>query len=216
LKKTIWKDPAVGGARVIKMIEIRFHGRGGQGALTAAEVFALAAFLEGKEAQHFPQFGAERRGAPVAVFCRIDDKPITIHSNIYQPDCVVVLDISLIKTINVTAGLRKGGWVIINTTKKPEDFKHLGPFRIATVDATGIALSHKLGSEKAPIVNTTILGALALATGIVILESVLKAIAEKINQKTEDNISACEDAFSKTQLFFLNKKEGGDENDNSR
>ncbi len=191
---------------MIKMIEIRFHGRGGQGALTAAEVFALAAFLEGKEAQHFPQFGAERRGAPVAVFCRIDDKPITIHSNIYAPDCVVVLDISLIKTINVTAGLKKNGWLILNTSQKPEYFRNLGFRHIAAVDATSIALQRKLGSEAAPIVNTTILGALAKATGAVKLEAMLKAIEEKISQKTADNLSACEEAFEKTQIQIFTEE----------
>ncbi len=189
------------------MIEIRFHGRGGQGALTAAEVFALAAFLEGKEAQHFPQFGAERRGAPIVVFCRIDDKPITIHSNIYAPDCVVVLDVSLIKTVNVTAGLKENGWLILNTNQKPEQFRNLGFKRIATVDATSIALRRKLGSETAPIVNTTILGAVAKVTGAAKIEDVLKAIAEKIGQKTADNISACEEAYKETQIHIL-KKEG--------
>ncbi|MDP3051992.1 MAG: 2-oxoacid:acceptor oxidoreductase family protein [bacterium] len=196
------------------MIEIRFHGRGGQGALTAAEVFALAAFLEGKEAQHFPQFGAERRGAPVAVFCRIDDKPITIHSNIYQPDCVVVLDISLIKTINVTAGLKENGWLILNTSQKPEYFRYLlgsskvesGFRHIATVDATSIAFRRKLGSEAAPIVNTTILGAVAKTTEAVKMEAVLKAIAKKIGQKTSDNIYACEEAFKETQIQIIEKE----------
>ncbi len=188
------------------MIEIRFHGRGGQGALTAAEVFALAAFLEGKEAQHFPQFGAERRGAPVAVFCRIDDKPIIIHSNIYQPDCVVVLDISLIRTIDVTAGLKKNGWLILNTSQKSEQFRGLGFKRIATVDATSIALQRKLGSETAPMVNTTILGAVAKATEIVKMEALLKAIAEKIGQKTSDNIFACEEAYQETQIQVFEKE----------
>lgn len=190
----------------MKMIEIRFHGRGGQGALTAAEVFALAAFLEGKEAQHFPQFGAERRGAPIVVFCRIDDKPITIHSNIYQPDCVVVLDVSLIKTINVTAGLKENGWLILNTSQKPEQFRNLGFKRIATVDATSIALRRKLGSETAPIVNTTILGAVVKVIETVKMEAVLKAIAEKIGQKTSDNISACEEAYKETQIHILEKE----------
>ena len=136
----------------------------------------------------------------MAVFCRIDDNPITIHSNIYQPDCVVVLDISLIRTIDVIAGLKKNGWLILNTSQKPEQFRNLGFKRIATVDATSIAIRKKLGSEVAPMVNTTILGALAKATRAVKLEAVLKAIEEKISQKTADNLSACEEAYKETQI----------------
>ncbi len=189
------------------MIEIRFHGRGGQGVVTAAELFALAAFLEDKEVQSFPEFGVERRGAPVKAFCRISNEKIIIHSNIYEPDCVVVFDISLIKTVDVTAGLKKNGWLILNTERNPENFKNFpglnksgSEIRIATVDATGIALAKKLGSEKAPIVNTTILGAVAKVTGTVKIESVLNAIKEKIGNKTDDNISACEEAYKKVQI----------------
>lgn len=186
------------------MIELRFHGRGGQGAVTAAEVFALAAFLEGKEVQSFPEFGVERRGAPVKAFCRISHEKIMIHSNIYEPDCVVVFDISLIKTVDVIAGLKKNCWLILNTDQNPEKFKNLfasdksgGGIKIATVDATGIALAKKLGSEKAPIVNTTILGAVAKVTGAIKIESLFKAIEEKIDKKVGDNICACKEAYDK-------------------
>ncbi len=190
------------------MLKIRFHGRGGQGAVTAAEVLALAAFLEGKEVQSFPQFGVERRGAPVAAFCRIDDEPITDHSNVYQPDCVIVLDISLVKTVKVTAGLEKDGLLILNTDQPPENYRHLGSNRIATVDATSIALSKKLGSEKAPIVNTTILGAVAKVTGAVKLVSVLEAISKKIDKKVKDNLCACEEAYEQIQIKIF--EEGGE------
>ena len=189
------------------MFEIRFHGRGGQGAVTAANVFSQAAFLEGKYSQSFPEFGTERRGAPVKAFCRIDEKKIDIHSNIYEPDTVVIFDISLIKTAGVLSGLKKDGWLILNTKRKPEDYSHLGFGKIATVDATAIAASKKLGSEKAPIVNTTILGALAKATGLVKLESLLKAIGKEIEQKTAENLAACEEAYNKVQIFNQ-KKEG--------
>ena len=188
------------------MFEIRFHGRGGQGAVTAAELFALAAFLEGKEVQSFPQFGVERRGAPVAAFCRIDDEPITDHSNVYQPDCVIVLDISLVKTVNVIAGLKKDGLLILNTDQPPENYRYLCSNCIATVDATSIAISKKLGSEKAPIVNTTILGAVAKATGAVKLASVLEAISQKIDKKADDNLRACEEAYEKTQIQIIKKE----------
>lgn len=188
------------------MFEIRFHGRGGQGAVTAANVFSQAAFLEGKYSQSFPEFGTERRGAPVKAFCRIDEKKIDIHSNIYEPDAVVIFDISLIKTPGVLSGLKKDGWLILNTKRKPEDYSYLGFSRIATVDATGIATLKKLGSEKAPIVNTTILGALARATGLVKLESLLKAIEKEIEQKTAENLSACEEACNKVQIFKQEKE----------
>jgi len=192
------------------MFEIRFHGRGGQGAVTAAEVFALAAFLEGKYVQSFPQFGTERRGAPVVAFCRIDDKKIDIHSQIYQPDAICVLDVSLIKTIDIMAGLKKDGWLILNTSQKPEYFGYLGSMRVATVDATSIALFKKLGSEKAPIVNTTILGALVRATGIVRLQSVVDAILQKIEQKKEVNGAACAEALFETKIHIFGQKGGED------
>ncbi len=191
------------------MIEIRFHGRGGQGAVTAAYIFALAAFFEDKEVQSFPEFGVERRGAPVKAFCRISDEKIIIHSNIYEPDCVVVFDVSLVKTVDVVAGLKKNGWLILNTDQNPENFKNLfgpdriegGLIKIATIDATGIALAKKLGSEKAPIVNTTILGAVAKVTAAVKIESVLKAIEKEIDKKVSDNIRACEEACEKAQIW---------------
>jgi len=182
------------------MFEIRFHGRGGQGAVTAAELLALAAFLEGKEVQSFPEFGVERRGAPVKAFCRISDGKIIIHSNIYKPDCVVVFDFSLVKTVNVSDGLKKEGWLVLNTEQLPENFRHLGLFKIATIDATGIAIRHKLGSETSPIVNTTILGAIA-SIGVVKKDSLIKAMSEKIEKKFGDNAAACEDAYSETKIF---------------
>ncbi len=190
------------------MLEIRFHGRGGQGAVTAAYIFALAAFFEGKEVQSFPEFGVERRGAPVKAFCRISNEKIIIHSNIYEPDCVVVFDISLIKTVDVVAGLKKNGWLILNTDQPPENYRHFGSNRIATVDATSIALSKKLGSEKAPIVNTTILGAVAKATGVGRLASVLEAISKKIDKKIDDNLRACEEVYEQIQIKIF--EEGGE------
>lgn len=159
------------------MIEIRFHGRGGQGAVTAANILAEAAFLEGKYVQAFPFFGVERRGAPVTAFTRIDEKPIRIKTQIYEPDIVVVLDPSLLETVDVTAGLKEEGIVIINTEKsKDEILEKLKkkPKKLALVDATTIALE-TLGL---PITNTAILGAVAKATGLVNIESVEKAIKD--------------------------------------
>ncbi|MFA4640169.1 pyruvate/ketoisovalerate ferredoxin oxidoreductase subunit gamma [Pyrococcus kukulkanii] len=185
------------------MIEIRFHGRGGQGAVTAANILAEAAFLEGKYVQAFPFFGVERRGAPVTAFTRIDDKPIRIKTQIYEPDIVVVLDPSLLETVDVTAGLKDDGIVIINTEKSKEEvLKNLKkkPKKLALVDATTIALE-VLGL---PITNTAILGAIAKATGLVKIESIKEAIKDTFSGELgEKNARAAQEAFKKTQVFEL-------------
>lgn len=155
--------------------EVRIHGRGGQGAVTAAQLLAHAAYMEGKHVQAFPFFGAERRGAPVKAFVRISDSPILLHSQVYNPDYVLVLDPQLYKIIDVTEGLKKDGVIVLNTTKDPNELGLAG-WRVATVDATGIALELNLKIAGQPIVNTSMVGAFAGATGEVSLESVLKAI----------------------------------------
>ncbi len=176
------------------MIEIRFHGRGGQGAVTGANILAIAASKEGKDVQAFPYFGVERRGAPVTAFTKIDDKPVRIKSQIYEPDFVVVLDASLVKAVNVTQGLKNGGIVLINADKKPGEIKGIEG-RIATVDATTIAIKYGLGSKEAPIVNTAILGAFAKASGIVKLESIILSIMESAPAKKEENAKAAKEAY---------------------
>ncbi|HDN05624.1 MAG TPA: pyruvate ferredoxin oxidoreductase subunit gamma, partial [Candidatus Bathyarchaeota archaeon] len=155
--------------------EIRIHGRGGQGAVTAAQLLAHAAFLEGKWVQAFPYFGAERRGAPVKAFARISDEPILVHSQVYNPDYIIVLAPKLHEVVDVTEGLKKDSVIVMNTRKKPEEIG-LKDWRIATVDATDIALELDLLVSGLPVVNTSILGAFAKATGEVQLESVLKVI----------------------------------------
>lgn len=155
------------------MIEVRWHARGGQGGFTAAKLLGLAASVfEDNYAQAFPSFGPERRGAPVLGFTRIDDKPIDDHSQVYECDYVVVLDETLMEVVNVTRGLKNGGILLINTETTPESFKLGGNFKVVTINATDIALN----VLKAPITNTTMMGALAAASGIVDIESVLSAI----------------------------------------
>ncbi len=183
------------------MREIRFHGRGGQGAVIASNILANAAFLEGKDVQAFPFFGVERRGAPVTAFTRIDDRPIRIKFQIYNPDYVVVLDESLLKAVDVTAGLRGDGIVIINSRREPGALG-IAKGRLATVDATSIAISHGLGSKVAPIVNTVMLGALVAATGEVKLRSVLDSMAEQVPIKAEENADACRDAAEQTRRHW--------------
>ena len=181
--------------------EIRFHGRGGQGAVTAAELLAKAVFNEGRYVQAFGLFGAERRGAPVKAFARIDDREILIRSQIYNPDYVVVLDSGLLGIIDVTEGLKEGGLVLINTRKIPEEIQLGRDYRLATVDATSIALELSLLVAGLPVVNTAILGAFARATDEVELESVIHVIKEEWPGKVgEKNAYAAELAFQKTFL----------------
>lgn len=192
------------------MIEIRFHGRGGQGAVVASEILADAAFREGKYVQAFPMFGVERRGAPVTAFTRVDDKPIRIKFFIYNPDYVVVLDPTLVGQVDVTAGcgvpssykeeMGRKAMILVNTSMKPSEIDLKGPFTIATVDATSIAVAHGLGSRLAPIVNTAILGAFARATGEVKLDLLLNAIKEGVPAKHEENAQAAQDAYGKVVL----------------
>lgn len=181
------------------MIEIRFHGRGGQGAVKASSIFAEAAFEEGKEVQSFPFFGVERRGAPVTAYTRISDDEIRIHCYIYEPDVIVVLDPTLIGAVPLTDGLKENGKILLNTARPPAEFKDLAKdvsgAKIYTVDATKIAINHGLGSESAPIVNTAILGALAKATGMASIENVMKSIKKIIPVKQDKNADAAKDAF---------------------
>lgn len=181
------------------MIEIRFHGRGGQGAVTSAELLALAAIGEGKYAQAFPSFGPERRGAPVVAFCRIDNERIRIRANIYEPDIVVVVDASLLKIVNVAAGLKSNG-ILVTTSpdsaeKVKEDLKI--SHRIAVVDAVKIA-RELLG---VPITNTTMLGSLVRASGLVKKESFIHPLRERFGRIAEKNISAFERAYQDTVLI---------------
>jgi 2-oxoisovalerate ferredoxin oxidoreductase gamma subunit len=178
------------------MISIRFHGRGGQGAVIASKLLASALFREGWQVQAFPSFGAERTGAPVAAFLRADDRPITAHYQVYEPDHVIVLDPVLLQTIDVTAGLKPNGWILINTGRKPEEMELSDRFRVGTCDATAVALAHGLGNRTNPIVNTAIIGAFAALTGLVTLESVVGAIPDLVPIKPEDNQAAAREAFA--------------------
>lgn len=182
------------------MIAIRFHGRGGQGAVIASKLLANAFFREGWQVQAFPSFGAERTGAPVMAFLRIDRKPITAHYQIYEPDHVIVLDPVLLKTVNVTAGLRPGGWVLANSSRQPSEIDISPEFGVATCDATAIALAHGLGSRTMPIVNTAIAGSFSACTGLVTLDSVVAAIADVVPAAVEANQDAAREAFIHLQL----------------
>ena len=177
------------------MIEIRFHGRGGQGAVVASKVLAVAFFHESLYVQSFPAFGVERRGAPVMAFLRVDKQPIHLRVNIYEPDHIVVLDPTLIGAIDVTSGLKQNGWILINSHRPPEAFSHLKGFQSATVDATSIALRNGLGSRTNPIVNTAILGAFSKVTSLVGIDSIALAIREEVPGKKNENAAAAREAY---------------------
>ena len=181
------------------MIEIRMHGRGGQGAVIACKILSLAAYKEGKYAQSFPAFGVERRGAPVAAFTRIDNRPILIHSEIYQPDHLVVLDTSLFLSVPILNGLKPGGTVLINSSSAPEQFEIPPTFQVATIDAGAVAAQHGLGTRATPIVNTAILGAFARLTGIISIESLIQAIEEFVPIKAQENMAATMQAYELLQ-----------------
>jgi 2-oxoacid:acceptor oxidoreductase gamma subunit (pyruvate/2-ketoisovalerate family) len=178
------------------MISIRVHGRGGQGAVIASKLLAAALFREGWQVQAFPSFGAERSGAPVMAFLRVDRRRIDSRYQVYEPDHVMVLDPVLLQSVNVTAGLREGGWVVVNTSNAPAALDVPATFNLATCDATRIALAHGLGSRTTPIVNTAMAGAFAAATSLVGLPALLDAIPESVPIGAAANQAAARDAFA--------------------
>lgn len=183
------------------MIEIRVHGRGGQGAVIASKVLASAFFKEGHFVQAFPAFGVERRGAPVMAFIRIDQAPVNLRCNVYNPDHLIVLDSALTDTIDITEGFKDTGWILLNAGRKPQEFEYAKKFRVAVVDANAIANRHHLGSRATPIVNTAILGAFARCTGLLKIESVVEAIADSVPINAEGNEQAAIDAFKEVVMY---------------
>jgi 2-oxoacid:acceptor oxidoreductase gamma subunit (pyruvate/2-ketoisovalerate family) len=182
------------------MIQIRFHGRGGQGSVVASQILVEAAFREGKYVQAFPYFGVERRGAPVTAFAKLDDNPIRDRSEIYTPDYVIVLDPSLVTAVNVVEGLKEDGTLLINTEKHPDELELSDVKTVATVDATSIAINHGLGSKTAPIVNSSILGAFAKVSGLVSLDSLTASILATAPAKREENAAAAKDAYERVEV----------------
>ena len=177
----------------MSMFEIRIHGRGGQGAVTAAEVLSVAAFTEHWYAQAFPTFGSERTGAPVVAFCRLDDKPIRIHEPIAEPDAVVIQDPTLLHQVKVFEGLRPDAYVLVNTARSLDELglhdlaRDLRADRMMTVPATSLAREH-LGR---PLPNTALLGAFAALTGKVSIDAVANALRQRFRGSVgEGNVAA--------------------------
>jgi len=185
-----------------QMIELRIHGRGGQGAVVASKVLAEAAFLRGRYVQSYPDYGVERRGAPVVAFARIAEPgdEIFVRQDIREPDHLLVLDSTLLASAPVLSGLKAGGWVVVNSAKDPAALGIPEQYRVATVDAAGIAVRHGLGSRAQPVVNTAILGAFVRATGVVELEALLEAIDLEVPVKAGENRAAASEAYEQAIL----------------
>jgi len=180
--------------------EIRWHGRGGQGAWTASELLAKAAILEGKCIQSFPEFGPERMGAPMAAYTRISGEPIKLHCSIYNPNVVVVLDPTLLRAVQVTHGLTEDGVVVVNTRESPAELRKeldVTSQKVWTVPATDIAIR----ILNVPITNTSMLGAATRAASLVRLESIEKVIKERFQPAlAERNIAVIREAYKEAKM----------------
>ncbi|MEU5893746.1 2-oxoacid:acceptor oxidoreductase family protein [Streptomyces sp. NPDC047461] len=180
------------------MFQVRIHGRGGQGAVTAAELLSVAAFLEGRHAQAFPSFGSERTGAPVMAFCRIDDRPIRVREPVMRPDALVIQDATLLHQVNVFEGLRPGGATLINSPCGADDLglqTLTGP--VLTVPATALALRH-VGR---PVPSAVLLGGLAALTGCVTIDSLTAAVRQRFpGALGAANADAAREAYEHVEL----------------
>jgi pyruvate ferredoxin oxidoreductase gamma subunit len=186
------------------MFQLRIHGRGGQGVVTAAEMLSIAAFIEGRHAQAFPSFGSERTGAPVVAFCRIDDREIRSREPIAEPDALIIQDPTLLHQVDVFSGLSRDGYILINSSRSFDElglgelFERFRRERLLTVPATDLAREH-LGR---PIPNAVLVGGFAALSGLISLDSVAAAIREKFPGKLGDgNAAAASAAFE-----FVNRE----------
>ena len=181
------------------MFQVRIHGRGGQGVVTAAEMLSIAAFEEGRHAQAFPSFGSERMGAPVVAFCRIADKEIRLREPIMEPDALIIQDPTLLHQVDVFSGLKEGGYILINTSRSFDELG-LGDFlrnwpheRLCTVAATDLGMKH-VGR---PMPNVPLLGGFAAVSGVIQLESVIKAINARFQGKiASGNVAGATEAHA--------------------
>lgn len=174
------------------------HGRGGQGAVTSAEMLALAAISEGKYALAFPSFGPERRGAPVLAFVRTDSKPVRIRTEVREPDIVVVLDPGLLTIVDVTSGLKENGIIVVNTKYSPDEIagRYNRKWPVAAVNARSIAME-TIGVN---IVNTTMLGAILKVTDMVAMDALRDPLKHRFGNRADQNFEACRKAYEQTVL----------------
>ncbi|MCF8085702.1 MAG: 2-oxoacid:acceptor oxidoreductase family protein [Desulfohalobiaceae bacterium] len=189
------------------MLQIRIHGRGGQGAVVASQILSYAFFLQGQYAQSFPTFGAERRGAPVAAFVRASDRFIDLRCQVTQPTQVLVLSGKLAETVDVTSGLREQGLLLINSHKPEEYFRFLSDgYSIRSVDISGIALRHGLGNRTMPMVNAPILGAFARISGLLQLDCLERSLPAFIPANLEGNKAALREAWEAAESLEAQAK----------
>lgn len=179
------------------MIEVKFRGRGGQGAVIASEILGRSLFLEGKWPQSFSHFGGERRGAPVFGFLRVDEKPILLKCQIKHPDHVVIFDLALADETEVLAEVKPRGIVLINTNRDISHFRKWRGFRVGLVDAGGIAQSTGLGHT----FNTAILGAYVRLTGLVKMETLLSVVRAMVPSKLEANLQAVRRSYEEVRIY---------------
>ncbi len=169
--------------------------------MVASILLAKAFFSNGYHVQSFPVFGVERRGAPVEAYLRLDTEKILVRCNVYTPDHVVVQDVKLLEKVSVTRGLKAGGWILINSAARPANLEAFSGFRLACVDATGIAVQNRLGTRTHPIINTAIIGAFARLLEMPPLEMICDAIKEDIAIKPEQNIQAAKEGYENVHVY---------------
>jgi pyruvate ferredoxin oxidoreductase gamma subunit/2-oxoisovalerate ferredoxin oxidoreductase gamma subunit len=179
----------------IEMVGIRFHGRGGQGAVVASKILANAYFKQGLYVQAFPSFGMERKGAAVSAFVRLDNIPIVERGEIKHPSSIIVLDSSLLHKMDIAQGAEPGALILLSCREHDNRIAIEGSFRVAGVDAARIALQYGLGSQMAPIINTVILGAYARVSGDLTLSNLLEAIETGVPVNPKQNMAAAETAY---------------------
>jgi 2-oxoacid:acceptor oxidoreductase gamma subunit (pyruvate/2-ketoisovalerate family) len=179
------------------MIEIKFRGRGGQGAVSASETLGRAFFLEGKYPQCFSVFGGERRGAPVIGFLRVDEEPILLKCQIYHPDQMIIFDFSLIDEMEILKELKPGGVILINTNREIDSFKKLGTFKMGLINAGPIARSKGLGDT----FNTVMLGAYARLTHLIKMETLTEIVKTMAPAKKEENVKAVIEAYNRVKIY---------------
>ena len=177
------------------MLEIMIFGRGGQGVVLASQIIAAAFFKNGLHVQAFPSFGAERRGAPVSAYVRVDRTEMTLRCNVYRADWIVLLDSQALGNSALVASLKEGGSLLVNAASVPESFETPPRTGFFTVDARAIALGLRLGNPSSPIMNTAMTGAFSRASGLVPLDSVVEAIREMAPVEREKNAAAAKEAY---------------------
>ncbi len=183
------------------MIEIKFKGRGGQGAVVASEILGRAFFLEGKYPQCFSLFGGERRGAPVVGFLRVDEEPILLKCQIRRPDQMIIFDLSLTDEKEIFQELKPKGSVLVNSNKEIDFFENLRRYRLGLIDAGGIARKAGLGGT----FNTAMLGAYVRLTHLVKVETLIEAVMKMVPAKIEENVEAVREAYEQTKVFEIEK-----------